>query len=946
MRIFNLVLFLFGTLAVTVAIIFQFFKIETEETQQLSSTIEQVFQIKQLDIKLNEEALKASSFKLIHFDGIVQSIKNLNEARKTAAHQITQIQPLTQTPLGELLTNLNQEISERLKNIERLKAKVALARNSNNFLLAAVRKYTHQNGIANSALALRALNEVQGYHLFQTPERFENTQSILKLLRQQAETAGDKELKIVLRHMEVSFFATQDVSALLNNMFASNSQKAVDSLLFTLNKIQVHRQNMSNGNRYLLLGVAIIIFIVLAYVFIRWNQARTKSQQVSELFQDAAESMPEGFAFFNPKQKLAFWNSTFEKIYSPLGKRLKKGMSLNEFKNAQEEVNLLEKTEPQADGSTLDFFKNGRWVLSSNTDMKQGGQTLVRVDLTDQKNAQEQLLLSAAVFQTASEGMMVTDANDTIKMINPAFSAITGYSEEDVLGKTPQILSSGHHDKSYYEKMFLALQRNGIWQGEIWNRRKNGEVYPEWLSITTIYDDEGNVKQRVSLFTDITSRKKSEERIHHQANYDSLTDLPNRNLFIDRLSQSINHAKRNNQRIAMLFLDLDNFKHINDTLGHAVGDELLQHVSQRLCSEFRTSDTIARLSGDEFVIIINDVTRTYEIELVIQRLLENLSEPYQLNNHTTYTSASVGATFYPDDGQTVESLLQNADAAMFQAKEKGRNTFCFFTPEMNTRAQERHMLETALHGALKNEDFILHYQPIVDPVSQTVVSTECLVRWNDPERGLVPPDKFIPIAEDTGLIVPLGEWILRQACRDAAHWYHEKGIHIGVSVNLSSRQFTRGDILALVKEVLEETNLPANKLTLEITESVLVDDESDILQTLRQLRDLGVLLSIDDFGTGYSSLSYLKRFPITTLKIDRSFINEVLSNSEDAALTQAILSMAQSLNLKVVAEGVENAGQVAFLLERQCDLIQGYHYSKPIPVSDLLEAFEEKRLAA
>jgi diguanylate cyclase (GGDEF)-like protein len=482
--------------------------------------------------------------------------------------------------------------------------------------------------------------------------------------------------------------------------------------------------------------------------------------------------------------------------------------------------------------------------------------------------------------------------------------------------------------------MYESLQKSGMWQGEIWNKRKNGEFYPEWLAITTIYDDEGQVSKRLAMFSDISSRKKSEERIHYQANYDALTDLPNRNLFQERLRQSINMAKRAEKRVAVIMLDIDNFKHVNDTLGHVLGDNLLCQVGERLTSLLRTSDTIARHGGDEFMIIINDVPHNADLEHKLDQILECLSLPYVLEGNTAYASASVGVTFYPDDGLTVDSLLQNADAAMFQAKKKGRNTYSFFTAEMNTQAQERHQMEVDLHRALDQHEFEMHYQPIVEPVTHKLVKAEALIRWNDPEKGLISPGKFIPVAEETGLIVPMGEWILRQSCKDCAQWYHETGREIGVSVNLSSQQFKRTDVYALVVEVLEETNLPAHMLSLEMTESILVDDDRDILTLLQKLRKLGVMLSIDDFGTGYSSLSYLKKFPITTLKIDRAFISDVLENEEDAALCMAILSMAQSLKLRVIAEGVELEGQVDFLRERKCHLIQGFFYSKPLRIAD------------
>ncbi len=945
MRHIHLITLLLVVLGLTTALSLQFFRSESEQTAQLSNVVNRALETKQLDTKLNEEALKAASFRFVHFDNIVQIVKATEKSRLALEKAVSGLDREKAERFHEALKNLAQVMQKRLTMIERLKSKVALSRNSSNFLLAFLRKDSEQPTQGIMDLAVQALNEIQGYQIFPTQERFEAAQKVLNELRQKTDQQeGLAGFGNVLRHMDMMFSITQEVSAIVDELMAGRSQSLISSLITDLQMIQVNEQNRSTGYRYLLLSAVLFVFVAFAYALVRWNQARRRTQQASQLFEDAVDSMSEGFAFFGPNQKLVFWNTTFARLYEPIFDRIHKDMSWEEFEAVQKESGFLLQSELQKDGSTLDQTQNGYWMLSANTKMHQGGYAVVRVDLSEQKRAQDQLQLAATVFQTASEAMMVTDKDNIIQMVNPAFSKITGYKESDVLGQRPSILSSGHHGEDYYQKMFDDLERYGSWQGEIWNRRKSGEIYPEWLSISTICDEDNQVVQRVSLFNDITSRKKSEERIHYQANYDSLTDLPNRNLFRERLNQSINMARRSKSRVAVLFLDIDNFKHINDTLGHLMGDELLRNVADRLRSLFRTSDTIARLSGDEFIVIINDANYDPDLEQLLNRLLECLSLPYVLDGNTAYTSVSVGATFFPDDGQSVDSLLQNADAAMFKAKEMGRNTYSFFTPEMNSRAQERHTMEVALHRALEKHEFVLHYQPIVDADSHTMVTTEALVRWNDPERGLIQPDKFIAVAEDTGLIVPMGEWILRQACCDAARWHRENSHSFGVSVNLSSRQFKRSDIYGLVKEVLAETGLPAGKLSLEITESLLVDDDSSVLKTLRDLRDLGVLLSIDDFGTGYSSLSYLKRFPITTLKIDRSFINDVLSNNEDAALSQAIISMAKSMSLKVVAEGVENAGQARFLTERKCDLIQGYFFSKPLPFEELMSAIASNHL--
>jgi len=593
-------------------------------------------------------------------------------------------------------------------------------------------------------------------------------------------------------------------------------------------------------------------------------------------------------------------------------------------------------------GELLNRCKNGElyWERSAispfkNPNGKATHYLAIKEDISQQKKSEETLRLSATVFNTASEAVMISDANNTIQMVNKAFCQITGYEEQDIIGQNPVILSSGRYDSDFYKKMWKTLQNEGHWEGEIWNRRKNGEVFPEWLAITLVKDNNNQLSHYVSLFSDISKRKKDEERILYQANYDALTRLPNRNLFKDRLSQAIERAERDKHHMAVLFIDLDRFKHVNDSMGHLAGDQLLQEVSNRLLASFRASDTTARLGGDEFTAILSDFIEVHVVEDTVIKLLDKLEMPYLIDNIETFISASIGIAVYPDDGQDVDTLLINADNAMYRVKDTGRKGYHFFTQEMNVEAQERQILDTALHQALDKNEFILHYQPIIDLSDEQTISTEALVRWQNPERGLVSPLQFIPLAEDTGLIVPIGEWILYTACHEAASWTAKNGLLPGVSVNLSVRQFQRQDITKLVRKVLSETQLSPERLTLEITESLLVIDDMSILSSLHELREMGVELSIDDFGTGYSSLSYLKRFPITKLKIDRSFITDVTTDSENAALVEAILSMAQSLGLKVIAEGVETREQVDFLKARNCDRIQGYYFSRPVPGDEL-----------
>ncbi|MDV7338804.1 EAL domain-containing protein [Terasakiella sp. A23] len=554
--------------------------------------------------------------------------------------------------------------------------------------------------------------------------------------------------------------------------------------------------------------------------------------------------------------------------------------------------------------------------------------------LQKRRKDEKELRLASSVFETAREAVMVTDINNRIKMVNPAFTAITGYEFDEVRGADPAILKSGQHNDSFYDDMYRRLEDNGFWEGEIWNKRKSGETFPERLTISILHDNKGVKEGYVAIFSDITKRKQAEDHIQHQANYDNLTDLANRNLFMDHLSGAIYRAERDHNRVALLFLDLDRFKHINDTLGHSMGDELLKEAAQRLQALTRKSDTCARLGGDEFAILLPDIQDMRNVEEVVGKILEKISEPYDLDGNSAFVSASIGVTVYPEDGYSPQTLLRNADSAMYRAKDKGRNAFQFFTAEMDQEAQKRRELENALYVALENNEFVMNYQPIISGKSGKVMKCEALIRWSHPKKGIISPTDFIPLAEEVGLILPIGEWVLREACREAAIWHKTLKNPPSIAVNFSSRQFQRVNIPTLVQEVLDENQLPPEALTIEITENLLIQDDKTTLEQLNILSRMGISLAIDDFGTGYSSLSYLKKFPISVLKIDRSFIKDMQSDPEDAALVNAMISMAKSLNLKVVAEGAETAEQIKMLQERECEYIQGYYYSRPLPAAD------------
>ncbi|HUW50800.1 MAG TPA: EAL domain-containing protein [Sulfuricella sp.] len=547
------------------------------------------------------------------------------------------------------------------------------------------------------------------------------------------------------------------------------------------------------------------------------------------------------------------------------------------------------------------------------------------------------LRLAERVFETTFEGIMVTDANSAIESVNPAFTKITGYGLDEVAGKKPSILSSGRHDREFYRKMQSDLAENGCWQGEIWNRRKDGEIYPEWLSMSTVKNKEGEITNYVAIFSDITERKASEDHVRHLAHHDALTNLPNRILLLERLGHALVHAHRQGTLVVVMFLDLDRFKIINDTLGHAVGDKLLKVIAGRLSECVREDDTVARLGGDEFVILLEDVASIQSVTGVAQKLIHALERPVVLEHQEMFITTSIGISVYPDDGDSADILIKHADTAMYRAKERGRNNYQFFTADMNARAFERLSMENSLRHALERNEFLLHYQPQVDTRTRRITGMEALLRWQHPDFGLVSPAQFIPLAEETGLIVPIGEWALRTACFQNKAWQDAGLPRLHVAVNLSARQFKQSGLVKMVSQALKDSGLEPHYLELEITESIAMEHADATVATLHELKAMGVQISMDDFGTGHSSLSYLMRFPIDTLKIDQSFIQNLTPDSKDDAIAAAITTMARSMKMKVVTEGVETREQMSFLRDHDRDEVQGYYFSQPLSAEDFRE---------
>lgn len=559
-------------------------------------------------------------------------------------------------------------------------------------------------------------------------------------------------------------------------------------------------------------------------------------------------------------------------------------------------------------------------------------------DVTAQRASDEKLRLAALVLENSSEAMFVSDAENRIVDVNPAFTKLTGYTPDEVQGQDAKLLYSDRHEQDFYQAMQDKIAMTGHWQGEIWQDRKNHECYASWLTINTVYHDDNSIHRRVALFSDISEKKKSEELIWHQANFDFLTALPNRRMFRERLSHELKKAHRNGTKLALLFLDLDHFKTVNDTLGHDLGDYLLVEAAQRILSCLRESDTVARLGGDEFTIILTELSDISCIERIANKIITSLARPFHLNTDQVYLSASIGITIYPDDALEVEDLLKNADRAMFVSKHAGRNRFSFYTNAMQEAALQRLRITNDLRVALAENQFQLYYQPIVMAASGRVHKAEALLRWFHPTRGLMSPTEFIPLAEESGIIHEIGDWVFNEVTKQIQPWRARYGDDFAISLNISPKQMQTKKHLASWLTQLKTLGVPGANLVFEITEGLLLDTSDGVANQLLTFRDAGIKIAIDDFGTGYSALAYLKKFNIDYLKIDQSFVRNLAPDSSDLALCEAIVVMAHKLGLKVIAEGIETPRQNNLLTEMGCDCLQGYLHSKPLTVEQF-EAF-------
>ncbi|MFA7668312.1 MAG: EAL domain-containing protein [Burkholderiaceae bacterium] len=681
------------------------------------------------------------------------------------------------------------------------------------------------------------------------------------------------------------------------------------------------------------------------------ERERRELSRKNAMFQGLASNAVVGVFMVDGGMRLRYVNQKLSEMFGYRPEELSNRLTLGE---------LLSTVGPDgrweaAEDTTLDLFETSHYVSCAHhrdgtaIDIEVYASRMVLdeapavigivLDVTERKKAEVSRQRAALVYANTSEAVVVTDANGFIVDVNPAFSAVTGYALSEVAGKGMNMLSSGRHDASFYYEMWASLQETGKWAGDIWNRHKNGEEYIERLIIDTTYNEDGTVNCHIGVFSDVTAQRQKEETIWRQAHFDHLTGLPNRQMFHEELRQAMERASQGGYSLALICIDLDLFKEVNDSLGHDRGDELLKEISRRLTRSVRRDDLVARLGGDEFTLILGREDRPDTVENVCRRVLEAVAEPCELGHSMISITASLGITFYPRDGVNVTELMKNADLAMYSAKSGGRNQHRYFAFSMQREAHERRLLLNELQGALANGEFELYFQPIIELSSNRICKAEALLRWRHPRRGLVAPMEFIPAAEDSGLIVPLGDWILREAAMLAARWRAQSSADFQVSVNVSPVQFAaEGLDPAGWIACMERHGLPGSAVLVEITERLLLEVDGESKNKLLAFRDAGVQVALDDFGTGYSSLSYLKRFDIDFIKIDQLFVRNIAPDNDDLVLCQAIIVMAHRLGLKVVAEGVSTLAQHQLLLQAGCDYAQGYLYSRPVPAEsfDLL----------
>lgn len=981
---------LVSLLVILVAILtLLFFKAEAQVSSENEAFITRLRGLRELDGRINLTALSSRFGLVTNYDSLTRDSAALRDSVAKLNVPVF-IEGRAASELGWQTGEYRQLIARKLDLVEHFKSENATLRNSLAYFPVAAERFNQklnaqgppQGELANLDRRIDAL--LQGLLIYiQTSDNAQAERLLAVIVdiedrrgRYPKSIAG-QDLSNVLLHARTLLRSKPAADRLTRDLTTLPTDQINEGLFRTYSAEYDRRLIEANRYRVVLYLIALVLagYIVAAVIKLRLTSQQLKASN-GELEQRMAEQLRAEEALRTSEERYRMlFNSAHDAILVvtilPTGMPGRfievNDVACQRLGYSREELLKLNPVDIEPVGQHLDLAeigsrlqKSGHLLYESEQISRDGHTIPVEIsahlfefrgtptvlsivrDISQRRKDEQTLRLFAEVFRGSTEGIVVTDPGGRIMAVNQAFTAITGYSEDEIRGQTPAVLRSGRQDSNFYRQMWQELKASGRWRGEIWNRRKSGEVYPEWLSISSLRDPQGEASHYVAIFSDITERKRNEERIHYLAHHDALTGLPNRVLLQDRLAQAIARARRSqNEIIGLMFVDLDRFKNINDTLGHDCGDAVLQLVSERLTTLVRQVDTVSRQGGDEFVIILPHLSHASDAGHVAQKVISGLSEAFTLEGHELTITASIGISLYPSDGDTPWTLMRNADTAMYRAKSEGRNGFCYYSADMNAASLERLTMESYLRRALERDELHLLYQPQFDLANGRITGVEALIRWQSLEMGRVMPDKFIPLAEETGLIVAMGAWVLRTACAQAKAW-RDVGYHLRMAVNLSARQFAQDDLVDEVARILEETGLKADDLELELTESILMVDLERGIHTLSRLKSMGVHLAVDDFGTGYSSLSYLQRFPIDRLKIDRSFVLGVDRRHEDETIAAAVVVLAHTLELEVVAEGVETQGQFRTIERLGANLIQGNFISCPVPAEKIVELLKRQ----
>ncbi|TMP30842.1 GGDEF domain-containing protein [Pseudoalteromonas rubra] len=910
-------------MCVLTALMVYFFRAHVTTGERQHEQVSLLFDAKSIDAKLDKFALALSVGSLRHFDELQQLDK--------ALHHLTDKQQSGQ--VGAEYQAYLKLLSHKMALMEQLKTQAVGMRNGLTYLplvLDEMIAIQHPRALLASTILASLVTSGQPLDEVLLDTR----------IRMLAQTSDSNESFALLsrrfvNHIQVAVHYYRQVHKTRQQYLAIDSKAAFASLYRAQMDLHAKQLQQTGTLSEQLFGLAVVLLLMLLFILQRLNKAKNRALQASQLLHDAIERLQEGFALYDSEGTLTLTNQCWLRHYGVLSKA-QFPQTLDDWHLRKSEFVHDQSETPQR----LQKTAQGRWLQIRHARTAEGGYVYISVDVTEFKEVEAELKTAAAVYQATQEGIMTTNADLEITAVNPAFTRITGYQEHEVLGKKPNLLSSGRHDTRFYEHMWQTLETKGEWAAEIWNRRKDGTIYPEWLAISSVQDEQGQVQQYIAVLSDMTERKEQEAKIAYQAMYDALTGLPNRRLLLDRISQDLKQIERQTHLSALLFIDLDRFKRINDAMGHDAGDNLLLEVANRLNHLVRRTDTLARFGGDEFVLLLSQISDVEDAAKVAEKILTSLALPFTINGFEVISGASIGIAIMPDDAREQQEILRRADLAMYKAKESGRNQYHYFAPSMQQQVNRRVELEQLLRRAIANNELAVFYQPIIELKSGQLYGFEALTRW--PHEGqYITPDEFIPVAEESGLISELGEWMLTQATSDIEMLNRSLNLNCCLSANISSQQYRLGFNATTLRHILRQTGFAPGNLALEITESILLDDDEAILAWLEGLRATGAQLSIDDFGTGYSSLSYLRRFPINTIKIDKSFIHEFAHAPDSQNLVRAILSMAASLGLSVIAEGVEHVAQLEGLKEMDCDLVQGYVYAKPMSLMELQVWCEE-----